>query len=162
MDSADSKFEPSPLLKQETPSMQPGITPAMIHYLKQTKPWVRFISVMLFIGTILVFLLGLVMILGAGLLSSLSRTAFGGAPLGLLGLAYAAMACICFFPSLYLCRYASAIRVALMKDQAGGVEEALKNQRSFWRFMGILLLVFLVLQIIAIVLLSRSTIASWR
>jgi uncharacterized BrkB/YihY/UPF0761 family membrane protein len=150
LDSVNGQLENSSPVNQETSAARPGITPAMMLYLKQTKPWVRFISVMLFIGTVLVFLLGLVLILGAGLLSSLSRTVFGGAPLGLLGFIYAAMACLYFFPALYLCRYASGIRNAITKDQVGGVEEALKNQRSFWRFLGIILLIVLILQIAAI------------
>ncbi len=150
MDSVKSQFENLGQAEQGMSKMPPGITPAMMLYLKQTKPWVRFISLMLFIGTVLVFLLGLVLILGAGLLSSLSNSVFGGAPVGVLGLISAAMACIYFFPALYLCRYASGIRKAIAVDQEGGVEEALKNQRSFWRFMGIFLLIFLILQITAI------------
>lgn len=150
MDSPNGQIESLCPAGSESSVKVPGITPIMMLYLKQTKPWVRFISIMLFIGTVLVFLLGLVLILGAGLLSSLSRTAFGGAPLGLLGFVYAVMACLCFFPALYLGRYASGIRVALLRDQVSGIEQALKNQRSFWRFMGIFLLVVLVLQIGAI------------
>ncbi len=129
------------------------ITPSMLRYLKETKPWVRFISVMIFVGSVLVFLLGLVLILGAGLLSSLSRDAFGGVPLGLLGFVYAVIACLAFFPALFLSRYASGIRHALSKEPIAGIEDALKNQRSFWRYMGIFLLIVLILQLSAVLIL---------
>jgi hypothetical protein len=141
---------------REQPQSPPAgsqITPAMLRYLKQTKSWVRFISLMIFIGTVLVFLLGLVLILGAGLLSSLSRDVFGGAPLGLLGFVYTVFACLSFFPALYLSRFAGGIKKALSKDEAGGIEDALKNQRAFWRYMGIFLLIILVLQIVAVLIL---------
>ncbi len=129
------------------------ITPIMLRYLKQTKPWVRFISVIIFIGSGLVFLLGLVLILGAGLLSSLSKNVFGGAPLGMLGFVYAVLACLAFFPALHLSRFADGIKKALSKDRTGGIEFALKNQRTFWRYMGIFLLTILVLQIAALLVL---------
>ena len=150
MDPVNSQLDNLSRAKKESSGALPLISPAMMLYLKQTKPWVRFISVMLFLGTVLVFILGLVLILGAGVLSTLSQSAFGGAPVGVLGLISAAMACVYFFPALHLCRYASGIRKAMTKDQPGGVEEALKHQRSFWRFMGIFLLIFLILQIAAI------------
>jgi hypothetical protein len=130
--------------RQQLPT-PPAITAAMIGYLKQTKPWARFISILGFIGTGLLFVLGLLLILGAGLLSSLSRTALGGAPLGLIGLIYAALGCLCFFPTLHLFRYAGGIKRALIHDQVGGMEDALMHQRSFWRFVGILVLIILLL-----------------
>jgi magnesium-transporting ATPase (P-type) len=136
--------------EQQTQPSKREITPVMLRYLKKTKPWVRFISVVIFIGTGLVFLLGLALILGAGLLSSLSKNVFGGAPLGLLGFVYTVFACLSFFPALYLARFADGIKKALLKDEVGGIEDALKNQRAFWRYMGVLLLAILVLQIAAI------------
>lgn len=111
MDSLGNQVLKDQPAEQQQPPAPPAIPPAMIGYLKQTKPWVRFISVMGFIGTALLFLLGLFLILGAGLLSSLSRTALGGAPLGLIGFLYAALACLCFFPALRLFRYAGGIKV---------------------------------------------------
>ncbi len=162
MDSAKSRPEQLSAVRPEPSAAPPAITPAMVLYLKQTKPWVRFISIMLFVGTTLMFLLGLLLILGAGLLSSLSRTVFGGAPLGMLGLVNAAMACLYFFPALFLYRYASSIRKAVKTDAVGGIEESLKNQRSFWRFAGIFLLVILVFQISAVLYFAFYALQSWR
>jgi hypothetical protein len=142
---------------QQPPAVPPAITPAMMACLRQTKPWVRFISIMVFIADVLVFVVGLLLILGAGVFSSLSGTLLGGAPLGLIGLSYAVIACLFWFPALYLSRYASGIKRACSGDQVGGVEEALKNQRSFWRFAGILLLLFLIFQVVALVFLLMNT-----
>ncbi len=150
MDPLESQLTDDQLGAQQQLPTPPAITAAMMGYLKQTKPWVRFISIMGFIGTGLLFLLGLFLILGAGLLSSLSRTALGGVPLGLIGFICAALGCLYFFPALHLFRYAGGIKRALISDQVGGMEDALMHQRSFWRFVGILVLIILILQVLVI------------
>lgn len=130
-----------------------AIPPAILKHLKQTKPWVRFIAIAAFAGTGILFLIGLFLILGAGVLSSLSREALGGLPLGLVGLVYSAMACLHFFPALYLNRYADGIRKILAGDEIAGLEEALRNQKSFWRFAGLMLLFSLSLLLVVLPLL---------
>jgi hypothetical protein len=138
---------------QRAPDDAPVVTPAMLESLKQTKPWVRFIAIMVFIADGLLFLAGLVLILGAGVFSSLSGSALGGAPLGMVGLLYAVIAGLFWFPALYLFRYASGIKKACSSDPVGGMEDALKNQKFFWRLSGVLLLLFLIFQVVALVFL---------
>ena len=151
MNSMDNPLPAFPAGDQHVPPAPPAITPAMMEFLKQTKPWVRFVSIMGFIGTALLFLIGLFLILGAGLVSSLSQTAFGGAPVGVIGFVYAALGLLYFFPDLHLFRYADGIKKALSLDPVGGVEDALRHQKSFWRFVGILVLIVLILQIVALI-----------
>jgi hypothetical protein len=144
------KTMPPPVDSRNATASSPALPAAILTYLKLTQPWVRFISIMGFLATGFLFVLGLALILGAGILSSLSHSAFGGAPVGLIGLLYSAMACLNFFPALYLYRFASGIQRALRGEDIHGVEEALRNQKSFWRFVGILLLLVLVMQFLMI------------
>jgi hypothetical protein len=136
---------PQPATSQAVP-----LPPLVLKHLKQTKPWVQFIAVVGFVGTGLLFIIGLLLILGAGVLSSLSQDAFGGLPLGIVGLLYAALACLYFFPALYLKRFAAGIRKALAGDPMKGIEEAIKHQKSFWRFAGIMLLIAILMLAIAV------------
>ena len=161
MDSLDNQFPTDQHVGQQplpAPPAPPAITPAMMGYLKQTKPWVRFLSIMGFIGTGLLFLVGLLLIFGAGILARFTSTAIGGLPLVLAGCLYAALGCVCFFPALYLFRFADAIQKALIRDQVGGMEEALKHQKSYWTFMGILVLIILIIQIVALMLVVLAAI----
>jgi hypothetical protein len=48
-----------------------------------------------------------------------------------------ALACVYIAPGLYLARYASAIKRLNVNSTAAGLEEALKHQKSFRRFIGI-------------------------
>ncbi len=121
-----------------------GLTPLAQQYLEQTRPWVRFISIMTFVMAGLMLLLGVVMVslavfggLVAGDRGALGvlGSAIGG---GVMALVYLALACVYIAPGVYLSRYATAIKLLRANCNPGGLEDALEHQRSFWRFVGIL------------------------
>ena len=120
------------------------ITPLMIEHLRATKPWVRLMSIVLFISVGLI-LVGAVVIL-------LVPTTMGGSGLSLLiAVVYLALGGLYLFPAYFLHQFASAIRNL---DQGGGdvaMEEALRSQKSFWRFVGIMTLVVICIYAIIIV-----------
>jgi hypothetical protein len=119
-----------------------SLTPLAQQYLDQTRPWVRFMSVATFAGAGLTMVMGLVMLaismFGAAAGSSEApgalASAVGG---GLLALFYMALAVVYLAPGLYLSRYASAIKRLNARPSADGLEDTLKHQKSFWRFVGI-------------------------
>jgi ABC-type uncharacterized transport system permease subunit len=55
-------------------------------------------------------------------------------------------------PGVYLFRFASAIRDLKANSNAVALEDTLKHQRSFWRYVGILMAVTMVLAVIVFVL----------
>ncbi len=120
--------------------------------LRQTKPWVRFVSVMLFIGAALMVLLGLVLVIGG--MANAMPMPFGG----MLGLIYIAMACLYVVPGVFLWAYANRIRVFLDQRTPGTLASALESQKSFWRFVGISLLVIMCLYGVMLVALVGATI----
>jgi hypothetical protein len=118
-------------------------------HLEQTRPWVRFMSVVTFLSAGLMALLGLGSLL-FGLGNSLARGGAGvlGTVAGVaLALLYLALAAVYVAPALYLWRYADAIERLGVNATAAGLEEALGHQRSFWRFVGILTAIGLVVGI---------------
>lgn len=119
-----------------------AISPLMIEHLRATKPWVRLISVVLFVMVALIFL-------GAGVVL-LIPTGMGGAGF-LIAILYLAIGALYLFPAYFLHQYASSIRNL---EQGGGdvaMEEALRSQKSFWRFAGIATLVVIGIYVIVIV-----------
>ena len=133
-----------------------SLTPLAEQYLDQTRPWVRFMSVVTFGGAGLMVLVGLVM-LAVGLFSGLAGTSTGGlGPLGsaigggVMALLYLALACVYIAPGLYLWRYADAIQRLKTDSTTSGLEDALKHQKSFWRFVGIVTAIGLVVGVIAV------------
>jgi hypothetical protein len=137
------EFNPDDLKPPPQDSYGP-ITPLMIEHLRATKPWVRLMSIILFISVALI-LLGAVIIL-------LVPTSMGGSSFSLLiAVVYLAMGALYLFPAYFLHQYASSIRNL---EQGGGdvaMEEALRNQKSFWRFVGIMTLVVICIYAIVLV-----------
>jgi hypothetical protein len=119
------------------------ITPYMVEALTQTRPWVRFLSILGFLTTALLALFGLFFIGLGATGTALSRSQFGGgAGIG-VGFVYLLISLLYLFASLFLFRYASGI-ASMAHDTAGGMERALAAQKSFWRLIGITAAVYLV------------------
>jgi hypothetical protein len=76
-------------------------------------------------------------------------SAIGG---GALAFVYVVLAFVYIAPGVYLARYASAIKRLRANCNASGLEDALKHQKSFWRFAGILTAVGLIIAVVGMVL----------
>jgi hypothetical protein len=127
---------------------QDVLTPVMIMALRDTKPWVRFLSVMAYIGTALLGIGGVVMALFATY--QLSANGSGGMT-GVLGVFYAALAIPYWMAAQRLGRYADEIATAeTTPSKEKPVERALRAQQSFWKFAGITVIVMLAVYVIAV------------
>ncbi|HVX60867.1 MAG TPA: hypothetical protein VHC19_09700 [Pirellulales bacterium] len=116
-------------------------TPRAIEILLQTRPWVRFLSVLGFIATALMAVVGL---LGGGL----GLAGAGGNTPAVVMLAYVPLSLVYFFPSLFLWRFADRISKLQTTQAASDMESALEAQRSFWRFVGIAVALVLALYVV--------------
>lgn len=140
---------PNPFAAPEAPLVGGGltgqendgnVTHGVLEALRATKPWVRFLGVLSGIGAGLMVLIGLVF-----MLTGLSNTR--GMPPA-LGLVYIAFAGIYVIPTVYLNRYASCINDLLASNRQEDLEGALRVQKSFWKFVGIVALVILSLYVL--------------
>lgn len=123
------------------------ITEGVVRELAGTKPWVRFMSVLLFIGTGFLVLIALVMLLMGGAMAQAapSNPMFAGGMGAVIGGVYLAMALFYIYPGIKLWKYASRIGELVQSANAGSLEAALREQRKFWKFVGIIMLIFLIL-----------------
>ena len=122
--------------------------------LRQTKPWVRFISVMLFIVGGFMVLAGLFVML-AGAAAKLPG-GFGGA----IGFIYIVMAVLYILPAVFLWTYADRISIFLRKRSPGRLASALEAQKSFWKLAGILMLIVLCMYAVIIVFVLLAGVAA--
>jgi membrane-anchored glycerophosphoryl diester phosphodiesterase (GDPDase) len=118
------------------------ITHNMVEALQRTKPWVRFMSVIMFILLALMILGALAMLVG-GLVGMGRMGARGGLPMAAASLLYVLIAILYAPPAIFLWKYASNI-ASMAENQAWGMEQALRSQKSFWKYVGILTLVVMV------------------
>jgi hypothetical protein len=124
-----------------------GLSDVAIRALQQTKPWVRFIGIMTFIGA------GFMVLGGIGMLIAGAFAARGGPSSVIpvwLGAVYIVMAFVYIIPGILLNRYASGIANLMRSQRMSDVEHALTAQKSFWRFSGIALIVVMCLYFVFI------------
>ena len=114
--------------------------PEAIEALRATKPWVRFLAVLGFIGTALMILVSLVILV--------SQHVARGFPAGLrplVAVGYLLIAILYVVPVVFLNRYASRIGTLLEDQTSDHLAQALEAQKSFWRYVGILALIVTIL-----------------
>jgi hypothetical protein len=155
-----------------TTQQQICLTSAAQQFLNQTRPWVRFISVMTFIAAGIMAIAGIVMIaigIGKGF-PGIPSSGVRGPLLGAMGnvaggFFYIVLAFAYIAPGIFLSRCAGAISLLDSTRSPQALEDAMRNQRSFWRYVGILMIIGLILGVIlaafatiaALLLLSRRT-----
>jgi hypothetical protein len=155
---ADSTMQENPYASpgtdfDSTDASSQAIAAEVISQLARTKPWVRFISVMIFIGAGLLLLLGLFMGLGGGAAMFFSAGGVGGAEAGIgiaVMLLYIAIAALYIYPGLKLWNYASRIGILIRSCQTMDLVSALNEQRAFWKFIGILAVIVMALYLVII------------
>lgn len=139
-----STFEqPNPYQATEQPGF--NLTTNILDSLRQTRPWVLFIGILGIIGAVLMVFVAIGM-MAFGLLGQ-----GGGAPgmpagMGVgIGAVYLIMAFLYIAPSIYLIQYASHIKKLVASPSTASLEQALRAQKSFWRFVGICMLIVVAL-----------------
>ena len=117
------------------------LTPLARQYLRETRPWMRFIAVVVFVVVGLTALAGGVMVLIGVASVALPNTAAAsgfGAGAALMGLLYLALACLYVAVGVILVRYGRALERLEAGGDPASLEGALKCQKAFWRLVGIL------------------------
>lgn len=121
------------------------LTPQMLDTMRETRRWTRVLSVFGFVIT------------GVALLVIAVQTFFmrnlvGVAPEYLVMLvALPVLILVYFFPALLLYKYASSITPLLKLGDAAALDASLARQKSFWKYVGIMVVVVIGFYVIAIV-----------
>ncbi len=115
-----------------------------------TKPWVRLCSILGFVGSAFM-LIAAISIMSLGGRASQAFGEMSGAATG-IGIAYILLAILYIFPSLYLFKYASAIGRANQSQSVDDIAVALTQQKSFWKFAGIMALLMVIFMAIGIIM----------
>jgi len=141
-----------PLATHGTP-----ITETMLFYLKGASPWLKFISILGFIGAGLTALGGIRNFVSSSFIEQIwdntsDFEVFGGFFNGsIIGLFYMGYAVAMFFPSLFMYRFGDKIRSYLITGAEQDLEQAFKNNKSYLKCTGIILIICLVFTPIIII-----------
>jgi hypothetical protein len=125
----------------------PGVSELAVELLLQTRPWVQLISVLCLLGCLFMIAGGLLVFV-VGIAGSLTKTQTDTPFPAWLGLVYVPLAGIYVYPGIKLWTYATAISRLRMSRAAVDLENALRQQKSFWKYSGIAALVLIALYIL--------------
>lgn len=129
-----------------------AVSAGVIQQLAGTKPWVRFISVLTFVGAGLMLILGLVMMLMGSVIANASKNPMFAGGMGvMMAVIYIVMAAFYIYPGIKLWKYANYIGLLMSSGGVADLEMALSQQRSFWKFVGIIFLIFVSLYVLIFV-----------
>jgi hypothetical protein len=121
-----------------------------VEALRQTRPWVLFLAILGFIGS------GL-MILG-GLCSGIALARLAGPGGVIMMILYVGLGVVYLMPAVFLFRYGSRIGDYLRNRSETSLNAALNSQMSFWRLVGIMTIVMILLYIGLIVLMTVASV----
>jgi hypothetical protein len=135
----------SPPAVNDPPRITAGagtVSDLAVDLLRQTRPWVMFLSVLAFLGS------GLMMIAGLGV----AAVSLAGPQkmMGLLGLVYVPVGLIYVYPAIKMWSYGGAIARLAITRQVADLEHALGQQKSLWKFLGIAMVVMMAVYFVAI------------
>ena len=125
------------------------LTDRMQTYLIEASPWIRFIGILGYVGAGGMFSMGLMVSVGMAVFGrNISEgTEMTGLMTGLMGAGFGAMYIIFgilyFFPAHFTFKFGSGIKTYKDSGLNKDMEVALKNNKSLWKFIGILSIISL-------------------
>lgn len=139
----------NPYQAPQAPSYQPhAAAPApgqevpatIVESMRGSRGWIMFLGILTVIGA------GLMVLGGLGVMVAADRI---GMP-GFLGMVYIFMAAIYVLPAVFMLRFAGAIKQLTETRSMDSLDEACARSRDFWRLVGIMALVVMVLYFLAV------------
>jgi len=118
------------------------LTETMLGYLKEASPWLRFIGILGFIGCGFMCLIGIISAIFSSALFNIMGD-MGDFPIWALSLIYIAIGALYFFPALFTWNFGAKLRSYQLSNSNEDLELAFKNNKSLWKFNGIMYIVFL-------------------
>lgn len=135
------------------------------NYLAETARWQKLLGVFMMIFTVLMILIGLFFIVAGGVLGESLGDIFGDdVPGGIAGIAagvvYFLGGILYYFFARYLIRSAKALKAYGASDDEADLTEGLKNNKSYFKLSGVLLIISLCIIALILVVAVIAAIAS--
>ena len=143
---------PGNLPPQQTmyhPSGNEQVSAQTLIELTGTKPWVRLLAILSWIGSGFLILAVIAMLVMGVTGAATGGAAEGGAMIA-ISLVYGLIALLMIYPAIKMSAYASRIDDLARSRSVADLEAALSQQRMVWRFYGIIALVYIVLAVVGI------------
>jgi len=121
------------------------MTETMLKHLYEASPWLRFIGIMGYIGSGMTVLSGIISGFGMALASSFLGDELGSFPSWVFVLVYIPLGVLLFFPAHFTFNFGRKLRNYRFSSSIEDMELAFKNNKSLWKFNGIITIIYLAL-----------------
>jgi hypothetical protein len=143
-----SNLYQSPPTQPQYAEQQAEVSAMIINQLVRTRGWVRLCSIIGFIGSAFMVVGGIFMLIGGAAMSTTmaknpATSMYGTGMIAGMGIFYLLFALLYIYPSMRLWQYASSITQLQNSEQIIDLETALNKQRSFWKFVGLMITIIL-------------------
>jgi hypothetical protein len=131
----------SPIIPETPQNTGVMLSEKMLRYLSDASPWLQFIGIIGYIGSGLLVIAG---IFGAvGFSAASSFVELGEFPFWIIMFIYIPMGVLFFFPAHFTYNFGRKIRNYRFSNSTDDLELAFKNNKSLWKFNGILYIIYL-------------------
>ncbi|WP_316822766.1 DUF5362 family protein [Pedobacter gandavensis] len=114
------------------------ITEDMRSHIYETAKWAKFLSIVGFVGCVLMILLALTMPVVMESLNKLGKNTLGNGSVATTTATYLITGILYFYPSLMLFKYANSAQQAVLYMDQESLEEATAKMKSLFKFVGIM------------------------
>lgn len=121
--------------------------PSTVAMLAATKPWVRFLSVVVWLGIAIMLILAVCMAIIST--QPMPRGVARGVFM-IFAAAYGSFAFLYILPAIKLWKYASRIGSLVETRSGTALDAALNEQRGFWKVIGVMTIIMIFLMLAAI------------
>ncbi|MBB5032965.1 DUF4339 domain-containing protein [Prosthecobacter vanneervenii] len=129
-----------------------SVPPLVVLELKGTRFWVRLISIFMWLGVLAMVGVCVINILFSGAIAQASgATSLGSAYVMGTTVGYGLMTLLFLYPTLRLTKYASRITSLVRTRSYLDLTQALSEQRRFWKFYGVIALIYISCVVLAVV-----------
>ncbi|MDR1839781.1 MAG: hypothetical protein LBQ93_09410 [Treponema sp.] len=141
----------TPIVPETTQNSGVLMTETMLQYLYEASPWLRFVGIIGYIGSGMAVLFGIIFAFSTALASSFLGDDLGVFPSWIFVLLYIPFGVLFFFPAHFTFNFGRKLRNYRFNSSIEDLELAFKNNKSFWKFIGIITIVYIAIIPLAIV-----------
>ena len=133
----------TPIIPETSQSSGVSITETILQYLYEASPWLRFVGIIGYIGSGITVLFGIIFAFSTALASSFLGDELGIFPSWIFVLLYIPFGVILFFPAHFTFNFGRKLRNYQFSSSIEDLELAFKNNKSLWKFNGIITIIYL-------------------
>ena len=132
------------------------VTSISRNFLSETAKWAKFLSILGFVGCGLMAIASFALPLLMSNMPGNELMPMGGAMLkgmgSMLTVVYFGLAVLLLMPCLYLYRFSTKMKIALMQSDSNVLDASFGNMKSFFKFYGIMTIVLLAFYVLIFII----------